>query len=300
MQIDSSKIEAVLARYGIRPGAGASPAWSNALRIQQRTTLKSMIRKFAGLVVGTNAKNDQSQILRAYDAQWKKKLFERYTPKTEKQGAPWVWGQRKWLMSNEAGAAIRLLYLDQVIERLRPQTVLEVGCGNGINLIMLSARYPSIRFVGLEPTEGGVKAARSVIEDGRLPDGLVAFAPFDIADVEAPARLRVEQGDARSLPFLDRSFDLVITSLALEQMEEIRAQALSEIVRVSNNWVAMLEPFKEVNSSGWRRRYVSTYDYFEGRIADLPGCGLEVKEQILDMPHKAILGTALVVAQRTA
>jgi SAM-dependent methyltransferase len=300
MQVDSSKIEAVLARYGIIPATSASAAWSQALRLQQWMLLKSMVRKFGGFIRGASAKNDQKQILRAYDAQWKKKLFERYTPKTEIQGAPWVWGRRKWLMSNEAGAAIRLLYLDQVIERLRPNTVLEVGCGNGINLIMLSARYPHIRFTGLEPTEGGVSAARSVIDDGHLPEALVRFAPFEIHDLEAPSRLQVEQGDARSLPFADGSFDMVITSLALEQMEEIRPQALSEIVRVSGKWVAMLEPFREVNIRGWRRRYVITHDYFEGRIADLSACGLKVKDDIRDMPHKAMLGTALVVAQRSA
>lgn len=300
MQVDSSKIEAVLARYGVIPRTTESAAWSQAFRMQKWILLKSMVRKFAGFIRGTSAKNGQKQILRAYDAQWKKKHFERYTPKTEIQGAPWVWGQRKWLMSNEAGAAIRLLYLDQVIERLRPKTVLEVGCGNGINLLMLSARYPQIRFTGLEPTDGGVNAARSVIGDGRLPEVLERFAPFEIHDIEAPSRLQVEQGDARSLPFSDGAFDLVITSLALEQMEEIRTKALSEMVRVSGKWVAMLEPFREVNLGGWRRRYVSTYDYFEGNIADLSACGLQVKYEIRDMPHKAMLGTALVVAQRSA
>lgn len=298
MQIDCEKIETTLARYGIKPELTTSRGWSTALRKQRLVTIKAMMRKFCGLVRGRLYNNDQKTILRAYDVQWKKKLYTRYTPKLETDGAPWVWGKRKWVMSNEAGAAIRLLYLDQVIELLRPRTVLEVGCGNGINLLILAAKYPHIRFVGLEPTEAGVHAARSIIEEGRLPESLMEFAPFEITHSNAPASLCVEQGDARALPFSDRSFDLVITSLALEQMEEIRSQALKEIVRVSDKWVAMLEPFREVNSSGWRRFYITTYDYFEGRIADLPGYGLELKDQARDMPHKAILGTALVVAQK--
>lgn len=301
VHIRADKIASLLARYGIEPAIKPFPEWKQALRAQCFATVKAAVRKAQRFVTGKNWKNRQSQILHAYDSQWtKKKPFAGYAPKPETTGAPWVWGNKKWLMSNEAGAAIRLVYLDEVIERLAPRSVLEVGCGNGLNLLLLSTRYPNIRFVGVEPTQGGVNAARSVIEDGQLPDALVRFAPFEIADPRAASRVQIEQGDASALPFKDGSFDLVITSLALEQMEEIRSQALREIVRVSGQWVAMLEPFRDVNASGWRRFYVTTHDYFQGRIMDLPGYGLEIREQIADMPHKAILGTALVIAQRVA
>lgn len=294
------KIESLLARYDICPVENKPREWAIAFRAQCWRTAKSLLKKTALRLVGRQGGNDQKEILRAYDAQWKKKLFARYAPKPAVGGAPWVWVKKKWLMSNEAGAAVRLVYLDEIIERTRPRTVLEVGCGNGINLLMLSARHPEIQFFGLEPTQGGVDAVRSVIADACLPAALIQFAPFEIMDPRAPSRVQVERGDARALPFPDKKFDLVITSLALEQMEEIRGQALREIVRVSSKWVSMLEPFREVNASGWRRLYVTTYDYFQGYIADLPAYGLEIQEKVFDMPHKAVLGTALVLTQRTA
>ena len=41
------------------------------------------------------------------------------------------------------------------------------------------------------------------------------------------------QGSAAELSFPDGAFDLVMTVLAIEQMERIRARALAEITRVA-------------------------------------------------------------------
>jgi SAM-dependent methyltransferase len=298
MRVSSEKVEALLTRYQIQAVVKPSADWKRALRSQYFKTCKAIWRKFSRQFRYLKRSDGQPEIFQAYDDQWRKKCFSKYVPRPEVSGAPWVWGNKKWLMSNEAGAAIRLLYLDSVISFLKPRTVLEAGCGNGINLLLLSARYPNIHFVGLEPTRGGVDAAELVTRGGVLPDSLIKFAPFKIFDPCAPARLKIIHGNAKALPFDDRAFDLVFTSLALEQMEGIRHQALGEIARVSRRWVAMLEPFKEVNSNGWRRLYVQAFEYFQGSIADLSDYGLEVRKQIINMPHKSVLGTALVVTER--
>lgn len=297
MCLDKEKFQSLVKKYGVEMSADLS-AWKNAMRKQKLTLLKAYLCKTISTLIRRNNRNTQSLILKAYDSQWKKKPFARYHPRAVLNGAAWVWGNLKWEMSNEAGAAARLIFLDEVISRLRPSSVLEVGAGNGINLLILSARYPGISFYGLEPTNGGIEAAKLVIEEGRLPEALVQFSPFPLEDIEAPARIQLKQGSAQNMPFTDDSFDLVFTSLALEQMEAIRTDALREISRVARNWVVMLEPFKDVNSSGWRRLYVRTHDYFQGSIEELGNFGLQVEEVNLDMPHKAMLGTALVVARR--
>jgi hypothetical protein len=46
------------------------------------------------------------------------------------------------------------------------------------------------------------------------------------------------------------------------------------------------------------RRYVRAHDYFQGAVGDLPGLGLEPVAAVTDMPHKAWLGTALVIARK--
>lgn len=296
--IPRARFDAFFFRYGLAPKNATSELWQQSCREQRRTLFKVWVKKIVACLAGRNAKNGQNEILKAYDAQWKKKAFVRYLPKIERSGAPWVWGDSKWVMSNEAGAAIRLLFLEEVLEKLKPASVLEVGAGNGINLLMLAARFPEIRFSGLEPTAGGCETAMHVIENGRLPEVLLEFAPFSLLDVSAPARVKIKQGSAQYLPFKDESVDLVMTSLALEQMEEIRHDALSEIARVAKDWVVMLEPFRDVNASGLRRIYVRTHDYFQGSIAELAQYGLEVEQVCFDMPHKSTLGTALVIARR--
>lgn len=285
-------------RYQIDIEALGSPAWIKAIRSQRWATVKTIIKRLIAPWRGVTVHRGQQEIQRTYDAQWRKKAFDRYMPKIETAGAPWEWGAAKWLMSNEAGAAFRLIYLDEVIQSLAPKSVLEIGCGNGINLLTLSAKYPDVGFSGLELTQGGVDAAASVIEKKSLPETLTKFAPFDLRDLSAPSRVKVCQGSAIELPYANASFDLVMTSLALEQMEDLRDAAMSEIVRVAKRWVVMLEPFREVNTAGWRRRYVRAYDYFQGAISDLPQYGLRVEQVVADMPHKSILGTALVISRK--
>lgn len=293
-----TRIVSLANRYQLDIEALDSPAWIKAIRSQRWAIVKTIIKGLIAPWRGIDAHRGQQEIQRAYDAQWRKKAFDRYVPKIETAGAPWEWGRGKWLMSNEAGAAFRLVYLDEVIQNIAPNSVLEIGCGNGINLLTLSAKYPSVEFSGLELTQGGVDAAASVIEKKSLPEALTRFAPFDLRDLSAPSRVNVRQGSAIELPYANASFDLVMTSLALEQMEDLRDVAIREIVRVAKRWVVMLEPFHEVNKGGWRRSYVRAYDYFQGAISDLPQYGLQVEQVVSDMPHKSILGTALVISRK--
>ncbi len=271
-------------------------AWLRSVGNQAVALAKSLMGKQLRRLRGSQWHRGQAAILAAYDRQWRKKGWEKYRPRAlEGGGSAWLWGDRRYLFSNEAGAAIRLSYLEAAIRKLAPSSVLEVGCGNGINLHLLAAAFPAIRFTGLEPTEHGFGIAQEVAT-GAFPEALKAFAPFPLMDLEA--RAGFVRGSGAALPFGNDAFDVVMTSLALEQMEEIRDAALREIARVAKGHVIMLEPFHEVNAGGLRRAYVKTYDYFQGRIADLPAYGLEPVLVVTDMPHKAWLGTALVIARK--
>jgi SAM-dependent methyltransferase len=293
-----SRIWDVLERYGVRADTNPGLAWSQELRQQQKVLWRESLRRLIRRLTGRESRRGQIRILAEYDRQWKKKGFEKYRPTPTAGGNPWVWKDFRFWLSNEAGAAVRLLYLEDALARTDARAVLEVGCGNGINLHLLAARFPNIQFCGLEATAQGCAAAAGVRSEGRLPDDLKAFAPFEIREECAVGDVQIVRGSGRRLPFPDASFDLVMTSLALEQMEEIRDSALSEISRVASRYVVMLEPFRDVNRRGLRRAYVRAYDYFEGAIADLGNYGLKVLSVTTDMPHKARLGTALVTARR--
>jgi ubiquinone/menaquinone biosynthesis C-methylase UbiE len=188
--------------------------------------------------------------------------------------------------------------LQRVVERLRPRRLLEVGCGNGINLLLLAGRFPDIALAGLDLTEEGIAAARALQAAGTLPEGMAGYAPSGIADPTAFRRIAFRHGDAGALPFADGSFDLVVTVLALEQMERLRRRALAGLARVSRRHVLMIEPFAEVNRGLWRRLNVFRRDYFRGRIAELPRHGLVPEIVTADFPQEVHLGACLVLARK--
>lgn len=235
-----------------------------------------------------------------YGDVWSRWALDRYDLRQAASDAtPWLWrGQR--LLANTLGATRwRQLLLIKAIERVRPKTVLEVGCGNGINLVLLACRFPDIEFTGIELTAEGHAAAQSFQQtQARLPEHLQDFAPQPLADLEGFRRIRFVQGSATALPFDDGALDLAITVLALEQMEQVRARALAEIARVVRSHTLMIEPFADVNRGFWQRLNVDRRNYFRGRIGELADYGLRPLVACADLPQKYILRAALVLSER--
>ncbi len=69
-----------------------------------------------------------------------------------------------------------LLGRDQLIFDLKPdygQTILEVGCGTGRNLIQAARLYPWAKFYGFDISEEMLITARKNIEKARLSDRII-------------------------------------------------------------------------------------------------------------------------------
>ena len=279
-------------------GNAQTDAWRRSVAEHRTNTQKALWRRRIGRFFG-RAHRGQGHIAAEYDKQWRKKVFERYVaPERVEGGSPWSWRDHAFLMSNEGGARLRQLYLSRAIEEVAPHSVLEVGCGNAINLLVLACRYPKIAFSGLEFTAGGVGSAATGLTADELPVSLREFAPEPIADPTAHQNIQLVRGTAARLPFADNSFDLVLTSLALEQMEEIRSAALLEIARVARRFVLMLEPFYDCNNGKEQRAYIHAYNYFQGTVTDLPNVGLIPQWATADMPSKEFLRTMLVLCHK--
>lgn len=242
----------------------------------------------------------QAEVEAEYDASWRARpplaLYDMDAP--IKRGSMWLWRDQRYLLRNVGGARLRLLYLMRTIGWLQPASVLEVGFGNGLNLMTLSCRFPGIRFAGLELTQGGCEEARRLQKEEELPPVLQQFSPEPPVDRSAHRRVALQRGTAAALPFPDDAFDLVFTSLALEQMEAIRHRALAEIARVARHHVVMLEPFREFNRWGVPRLYIRTRDYFSGSVAELHRFGLRPILCVPDMPAEVWLRPALVVCEK--
>ena len=88
--------------------------------------------------------------------------------------------------------------------------VLDVGCGTGA-LTFAAATVPSVRAVGVDPSNEFVRAAQ------QAGDG---------------DRVRFQVGDASALPFPDGSFDRTLSMLVLNFVPDAAA-ALREMIRVT-------------------------------------------------------------------
>jgi hypothetical protein len=191
---------------------------------------------------------------------------------------------------------VHQLLLVRVFEWLCPSSVVEVGFGNGLNLLLLSMQFPEIGFLGVELTAAGLAAAQVLIDDPLTPQHLHAFAVGPLRDPLAPRRLVMCQGSADALPLADKSVDVAITVLALEQMERIREAALCELARVARRHVVMIEPFADWNADGHRREYIRRHDYFAARVDEMHRYGLHPIVATADIPNKLSFRAGLVVA----
>ena len=185
------------------------------------------------------------------------------------------------------------------MEELRPKRILEVGCGNGINLLLLSGRFPDVEMAGLELTQAGYNSAVGFQSEERLLENLRDYAPAPIVDDTAFRRVKFHNASAADMPFEDNAFDLVYTVLSVEQMEAIRHQALGEIARVCGGHAFFFEPFLDVNQDKLAYRYAYGRDYFMGRIDEMPRYGLEPLWASEDFPQKYSNKAAAVLCRKT-
>ncbi|MGO9658598.1 MAG: class I SAM-dependent methyltransferase [Acidimicrobiales bacterium] len=101
--------------------------------------------------------------------------------------------------------------------------VLDVGCGRGAVLIAAAHRLPKGRAVGVDIWRRRDQSGnrRSATEHNSVVEGVAE-------------RVELVDGDARDLPFPPESFEVVVSSLALNNIRSTdeRARALREAARV--------------------------------------------------------------------
>lgn len=103
------------------------------------------------------------------------------------------------------------------------ERVLDVGCGHGLLLIAAAKRLTSGQAIGVDiwsQVDQSTNRPEAAIENARIEG---------VAD-----RVEVRDGDARRLPFEDKSFDVIISSLVIHNIRDLtdREQAIVEMARV--------------------------------------------------------------------
>ena len=116
------------------------------------------------------------------------------------------------------GLAKRLRFTISAIQKCKPKSLLDIGCGTGVNLTLpLAKRFPSTDFVGVDTDDNSLDIVRK--ESETLPN--LSFCDANELD---PCRI----------------FDFIIASEVIEHVEEPYEFLLSLNQRLSTNGTLLL------------------------------------------------------------
>ncbi|MDQ1308559.1 MAG: hypothetical protein QG671_4394 [Actinomycetota bacterium] len=104
------------------------------------------------------------------------------------------------------------------------ESLLDVGCGRGMVLMIAAPLLPTGRLVGVDIWSSHDQSGNSV-----------AAAESNAAANSVADRVRFETADMTDMPFEDESFDVVTASVSIHNIKDpaMRARAIAEIYRVT-------------------------------------------------------------------
>lgn len=123
------------------------------------------------------------------------------------------------------GNPISRLFLDNffntvivIIKPFKPETILDVGCGEGFTLTRLKKEKIGKKLEGIESEDTAISLGKKMHPD-----------------------LIIKKGSIYTLPYKDNSFDLVLCTEVLEHLEKPR-EGLRELIRTSSKFVLLTVP----------------------------------------------------------
>jgi len=164
--------------------------------------------------------------------------------------------------------------------------ILEIGSGNGFNLISLAAQFPDREFIGLELTEAGVIASDKAMKDSQTVINLCnfIFGPNNQYSGKPLKNIKFIQEDVTRLNPEEFPADLILSVLAQEQMEQVYEEFKSAIKKMKDTDFLFFEPYLDFNSSH-QSSILKTKKYLYRHSLELEEF-LDIKIQTLRMPMK--------------
>jgi hypothetical protein len=169
-------------------------------------------------------------------------------------------------------------YLRQ--EGQEKENILEIGSGNGFNLISLAAQFPSKNFIGLELTESGVSASNESIKDTQTVMNLCefVFGSNNKYSGKPLNNIKFIQEDVTRLDPKLVTIDQMFSVLAQEQMEQVYYGFLSAIKKMEGTDFFFFEPYLDFNTS-YQELILKTKKYLYRNSWDLKKyLGVEVEK----------------------
>jgi ubiquinone/menaquinone biosynthesis C-methylase UbiE len=106
------------------------------------------------------------------------------------------------------------LIADDILSRVRPECLLDIGTGPGWLLVKLHRLCPETRFAAVD-----------------ISSAMIARARENLAKAGCDGRIEIHEAGAHALPFADGSFDTVTSTISLHHWKDPEV-GLNEIHRV--------------------------------------------------------------------
>jgi hypothetical protein len=196
-----------------------------------------------------------------------------------------TWDERRFFYSILCG----------MLEQNRIDSVLEVGCKNGVLINCLSRKYNNINFHGIDLTKNGIKEAINLKDQKNFEKKIGYFFDKNI-NMASPKNLILKQ---ESILDLNKhlKFSLVFTTLALEQMKNIQFEAIKKITNAPTNIIVLFEPFVFYNRSFISKNYHKIKNYFNLERKNIEINGFKINREF-SLPSKIFRRAGAVILKK--
>ena len=192
-----------------------------------------------------------------------------------------VWHSYKGNYFLSSGSLTQEIFINLIKSQLNDKSiksVLEVGCGNGLNIFPLAKDFPEVKFTGIDISSTGI-----------------AFCKEKLNLLNEYKNLSFLEENAKNLTYPANSFDLTYTVLALEQMNQIKTQVIENIKWVTSKKIVLIEPFKNVNQNLVNKIHMKNSDYLDLSYKDLDILGYKINDITEDFPQRLGLAASCLV-----
>lgn len=191
--------------------------------------------------------------------------------------------------------------LSSILSLLNPASVLEMGCGNGFNILALAAFHPEIQdWKGTELTEEGREAACHFLHDPPFSalEYVTGLRTKEITRIIGDAHISFSVENNTHMSHSDNSCDLVYTCQSIEQMPDSFASAFQEARRITRRYAVFIEGFREAQKNIFQRLHQKNADYFREDYHVVEHAGFKVLSFIPMALDKMHLSNAIVVCEK--
>jgi len=256
------------------------------------TTTKRILKTIVGI---KQKKRDKDLVVTSYGNSWPH--IENWIKKQS--------SERVFLLNGTHVVATQLDYIKCKIKHVSahigsPESLLELGSGNGFILLAQAALHPEIKVVrGVDLTRSGVEVAKRLRDNPPVKEiGYVTnLRPEEVASRLKGRDIDFFQGDMTALALKDNSFECVFSQQAIEQIPVSYPAAFREAYRVTQKRAVFAEEFREAQDI-FQLLHLRGRDYFRASYKAVEEAGFTVACVEPIELTKVIYGIAVVVAEK--